>query len=258
MSGVADLLGLPQGARTRHRLTKKEIAGQYGGTSPADARLLTKVVVSAIIVGVLRPETVSVPAYRDVERRVDFIPVLDLIVAEGSRKGDITRAVELLHRSVPRPTIIALRVPGGEELLSVALTRLSKSDAGQETSVIEAALLVPSDHVPPGALAIRRLDRADLWALYRDLVRTIAADGRPSSSALTAMRAVALRRRLEDLDTEVDAVVRDAKREKNVQRQIDLNAAGKQLRAEREGVYRELYAPTPPPTSSATDESRNS
>lgn len=263
MTDVADLLGLPEKARMRQRLTKKEIVGQYEGTSPTDARLLTKAIGSATIVGILRPETIGVSAFQDNERRVDFIPVLHVNVADGTRSSDRTRAAELLHRSIPRPALLTLQGPIDDNLLSVALTRLSKTDSGHETSVIEASLLIPLDRLAPGTLNIRHLNQADLWALYRDLVRRAAADGRPASAALTAYEAISLRQRLARLESDLGAVARDVKREKSQQRRIDLNAEGRRLRGELGAVRRALFAPAPDvvsnaPTSLATNEGRNS
>jgi hypothetical protein len=262
VTGIEDLLGLPEKARVRQRLTKKEIVAQYEATSPVDARLLTKSIASATIVGVLRPETIGVRTFQDAHRRVDFVPVLDIVLAERSRPADRPRVAELLHRSMPRPAILAFQEPDGEELLSVALTRLSKTDSGQETSVIEASLLVPPDGIAPGALNIHRLNQADLWALYRDVVRVAATDGHPASAALTATEAIALRQRLAGLESELGAVVRDARREKNQQRRIDLNTQGRRLRTQIERVHGSLFAPvldtvTSSPASLLTHQGRN-
>lgn len=261
MTDVEDLLALPERARLSQRLTKKEIVGQYEVTSPIDARLLNRVVTAATIVGVLRPETISVPTYQDAERRADVIPVLTVTVASGTRAGDVRRVAELLHRSMPRPAVLMIKGQAGTNLLSLALTRLSKTDSDGETSVIEASLLVPVDQIATHALAVHRLDRGDLWTLYRDLVRTAAADGRPASASLTAGDAIALRQRLDDLAAELEVTVRSAKREKNVQRRIDLNTEGKRLRACIAEAKEALFAPsagdsTPTTTSPDTDGDR--
>lgn len=243
MTDIRDLLALPEEARLRHRLTKKEIAGQYEEDAPADARYLNRTIAQATIAGVLRPETTGVRAFQDTDRRVDFIPVIDLVLADNARPGDVTRVNELMHRSMPRPVVLQVTVPDGVPHLAVAITRLSKSDTGGETSVVEASLTIPTERVSVGALAISRLNRSDLWALYNDIVRTAAADGRPVSESLTAIQAVGLRRRLSDLASELDAAVRDARREKNMQRKIDLNAQTSRLRRAITDTHAALYAP---------------
>ena len=57
-----------------------------------------------------------------------------------------------------------------------------------------------------------------MWALYRDLVRTAAATDAPPASALQAADAIALRRRLIDLEANWPSVVRNARQAKNQQR----------------------------------------
>jgi hypothetical protein len=238
------LLALPAAAtRQTHRLTKKDIAAQWD-ESPADARLLTKVIAQATIVGVLSPQTIGVRGFADDDHRVDMIPVLEVQLVERARQPDRIRAAELLHRSMPRPAIIGLVVPDGGAHLSLALTRLSKTEEGR--SVIEVSITVPIEDLAPETVRVGRLAQTDLAALHRDLVRTVAANGRPASVALTAAEAVALRQRLAALDAELVAVVRDAGREKNMQRRIDLNTRAKSLRTEIDSVRGSLYAASTP------------
>jgi hypothetical protein len=252
VTALQDLLALPDEARVQHRLTKKEIAGQYDDGAPADARYLRRAVAQATIVGVLRPETVGVTAIQDADRRVDFIPLLEVGLAEAARLSDARRTADLLQRSMPRPVVILFVSQTSASLLSVGLTRLNRNDASGETSVVESSILVPVEQIAPGSLALSRLNRADLWALYCDLVRTAAADGRPASAALTAARAIEERRRLADLTTELDTVERTARREKNVQRRIDLNTRATRLRREIAETRAALFAPETSSTETAT------
>ena len=225
---LADLLGLPKRARESHRLTKKEIAAQWEKSAPADARLLTRAIASATIVGVLSPTTVGAPAFQDADHRVDMIPVVAVTLVERIKSAERIRVAELLHRSMPRPAVVGLNVPDGDLLLSLALTRLSRADEGM--SVIEAHLLAPASALASESLHVTRLARSDLDALYHDLVRTAAANGVPASAALTAAEAVRLRQRLAALESELATAVRDAAREKAMQRRIEINTRARTLR----------------------------
>lgn len=246
---LPDLLDLPEGrSRDTHRLTKKDIAAVWD-ESPADARLLTKAIAQATIVGVLSPTTIGVRSFTDDERQVDYIPVLEIRLAEKVKQSDRTRVAELLHRSMPRPAVIGLVVPDGGTHLSLALTRLSRAEEGR--SVIEASVTVPAKDLAPGAVSVARLAQTDLAALHRDLVRTVAAEGAPASPALTATEAIALRQRHTALDGELFIVVRDASREKNMQRRIELNTKAKSLRTEIESVRGSLYAASTPKQEAA-------
>jgi hypothetical protein len=56
------------------------------------------------------------------------------------------------------------------------------------------------------------------------------------------VEAIALRRRLTDLESELITVVRDAKRAKNQQRRIELNIEARTLRAQIGHVRGNLYS----------------
>lgn len=238
----ADLLGLPEAARQDHRVTKKMLAEQFTDRAPADARLISKAIASARLVGILRPETIQVPRYADTARTVTDIPVLDVTLAEKATAAYRSRVAELIHRSMDKPVVALLTAPNGTALLSLALSHPSRTDPNRSTSAIDAHLTIPVAEIAPATLHVGRLDHTDMWALYRDLVRVAAAGGRPASSALTAAQAVETRRRLGDLEAELDSVVRDAKHAHSQQARIDLNVKARDLRTRiseaREALYR--------------------
>jgi hypothetical protein len=237
------LLGLPEAARQQHRIAKKMLAAQFEDQAPADARLIAKAVTSAQLVGILRPETIQVPKYQDDGRTVIDIPVLEVVLADKTTAADRTRVTELVHRSMAKPVVLLAYMSDGTTALSLALSHVSRTDSTRSTSVIDAHVVIPAGQIKPGALHLDRLDRTDMWALYRDLVRTAAADGRPAGAALQAADAIALRRRLTDLEIALVAVVRDARQAKNQQRRIELNIQARTLRAQVERVRGTLYSP---------------
>jgi hypothetical protein len=237
------LLGLPEAARQQHRVTKKMLAAQFEDQAPADARLIAKAVTLAQVVGILRPETIRVPKYQDSERTVVDIPVLEVVLASKTTVADRTRVTELVHRSMAKPVVLLVHMPDCATALSLALSHVSLTDPTRSTSVIDAHVVVLAGQIKPGALHLDQLDRTDMWALYRDLVRTAAADGHPASTALQAAEAIALCRQLTDLEFKLTTVVRDAKQAKNQQRRIELNTQARMLRAQVERVKEALYGP---------------
>lgn len=240
--GGVSMLGLPQAARQQHRITKKMLSAQFEEQTPADARLITKAVASAQLIGILRPETIQVPKHQDGERTVVDIPVLEVILAEGTTPADRTLVAELVHRSMAKPVVLLAHLPDGTATLSLALSHVSRADPTRSTSVIDAHIMVPAERIESSALHLDRLDRTDMWALYRDLVRIAAADGHPASTALKAADAIALRRRLTDLQNELIAVIRHAGRAKNQQRRIELNTRARTLRSQIERAEGTLYS----------------
>jgi Domain of unknown function (DUF4391) len=238
---AAGLLALPAAARQDHRITKKVLAEQFAERAAADARLIAKAVATARLVGILRPETIQVPQYRDEERSVVDVPVIDAALAARTSPTDRTRVAELIHRSMAKPVVLFLHLSDETTVLSLALSHVSRTDASRSTSVLDAHLMVSAGQIEPGALHIDRLDRSDMWALYRDLVRTAATDGRPASVALQAADAVALRRRLGAMEEELAAVIRGARATKGQQARINLNTRARHLRTlitqARQGLY---------------------
>ncbi|WP_436764459.1 DUF4391 domain-containing protein [Streptosporangium sp. V21-05] len=237
-----DLFRLPDAARMEHRITKKMLAEQFEERSPADARIITKSVLSVKLLGILRPETIRAPKYQDAKRTVVDISILEIVLAERTMPANRTRVAELIHRSMPRPVVLLACLPDGSTILSLALSHVSQTDSRRETSVIDAHVMVPVSQLEPGTLHLDRLDHTNMWALYSDLVRTAAADGRPASTSLSAADAIALRRKLIDLELDLVAVVREAKQAKSLQRRIELNTNGRSLRDQIEGVRGTLYS----------------
>ncbi|GAA1243165.1 DUF4391 domain-containing protein [Oryzihumus leptocrescens] len=237
------VLGLPAIAHQPGRIHKKTLIDQ-AASQTTDAALITRAVAGASVEAVLRAENVKIPAHADGQRRVDDIAVFHVDLSESASAGDVSRLVELLHRSMPRPLILFLTSPRDGELLSLALTHLNLGDPDRATSVVDRSVVVPLRSVAPGALRLDQLNRSDLWTFYRDMVRVAAADGQPASTSLSVEDALDLRGRLASLQSELQGVVRDAQREKSQARRIDLNTRARDLRQQIETVAGSLYSPT--------------
>lgn len=240
---MADLLELPARARFSERLSKKVLREQIGGGGgTSEARLLDKTVASARVVGVLRPETIQVPAHRQADREVTDIAVLHVEPARGTTAGERRRLVELIQRAMPRPVVLLLDGPGQPAELSLALTHVNRTDPERQTSVIDSSITVLVDDLAPGGLVLARCDHTDLWSLYGDLVRLAASGGRPARARLSAEEAVELRDRLRAQESELDAVSREAKRAPAQRDRIALNTKAKALRDSTATLRDKLYS----------------
>lgn len=235
------ILGLPRSAHHVGPLYKKTLVEQ-AASQPTDAALITRVVSTASVVGVLRSENVKIPPYVDDQRRVDDIAVFQVHLTDRASLGDVSRLVELLHRSMPRPLILFVSRPSDGTLLSLALTHINLADPDRATSVVDQTVVVSVDDIAPGALRLKDLNRGDLWTLYRDIVRVASADGRPASASLSAEDALDLRARLALLQNELATVGREARREKSQPGRITLNTRARELRQQIERVTGSLYS----------------
>ncbi|CCQ15627.1 putative uncharacterized protein [Rhodococcus sp. AW25M09] len=237
------VLGLSSAVHQPGRIPKKTLVEQ-AASQMVDASLITRAVARATVEAVLRVDNLKIPAYVDEQRRIDDIAVIHVELSESALSADLTRLVELLHRSMPRPLILFISSPRDGESISLALTHPNLGDFDRATSVVDQSVVVRLKSIAPGALRIDNLNRTDLWALYRDLVRVVAAEGRPASAALSANEALHLRGRLTALNAELAVVVRDAKKERSHAGRIRLNNEAKVLRQNIEDAEGALYSPT--------------
>ncbi|WP_032375257.1 DUF4391 domain-containing protein [Rhodococcoides fascians] len=237
------VLGLSPAVYQPGRVPKKTLVEQ-AASQTVDATLITRAVAHATVQAVLRADNLKIPNYVDEHRRIDDIAVFHVELSDAASSADTRRLVELLHRSMPRPLILFISSPRDGESVSLALTHTNLSDSDRATSVIEQSLVVPLKSIASGALRIDGLNRTDLWALYRDLIRVVATEGRPASASLTANEALHLRGRLTALNGELAVVVRDAKKERSHAGRIRLNNEAKVLRQHIEEAEGALYSPT--------------
>lgn len=234
-----EALGLPPRAIVRERLTKKLLLDMAAETA-GDRKLLSNAVAGASVEAVLTPATTGIAECRDSSRRVQDVAVISVALSGPISTKDRTRLLDLLHRSMPRPVVLLLREPDAADTISVALTRVSRTDDSR--SVVDATVTSETSALAADALSLRVLNRTDLWAYYQDLARAVATNGSGGGAGLDAKHAIDARHQLDALDAELGAVTRQAQKENSLQKRIDLNTRAKALRAEIQDLRGLLYA----------------
>ncbi|WP_282946543.1 DUF4391 domain-containing protein [Cellulomonas endometrii] len=237
-SDPVQALGLPERALVGERLTKKLLLDMAAETAN-DRKLTTNAIASATVEAVLTPATTGIAEHREPGRRVQDVAVISLVLAGQVSAKDQARALDLVHRSMPRPVIVLLKAPDDGVAISAALTRVSQTDDSR--SVVEASIAGDLASLPEGSLNVGQLVRTDLWAYYKDLAKAIATDGNGSPD-LDAEHAITERRRLDGLQADLTTVTRQAQKEKSLPKRIHLNTRAKTLHAEIEDVRGLLYA----------------
>lgn len=226
----------------RERLTKTMLAGAAADLG-VDPKVIDRAVgVSSAVVGVIRPETAQVPAGRAGTDFVGDIPVVHLVLTPKATGADQTKLIELLHRSMARPVILFVTSPKDGGWISLALTHISVNNA--DRSVIDARVLASLDQITPGSLRLEVLDRADLATLYLNLIRVVAANGRPTVPGLTAEQSIQLRNELIALDAGLASTVRAARAERSQSGRIAMNSRARELRDQINSVGAALYSPS--------------
>ncbi|MEN3536282.1 DUF4391 domain-containing protein [Microbispora sp. ZYX-F-249] len=242
---AADLiaaLGLPADTTIAKRVPKSELV-EHGRFTAADKRQINAVVGELRWEASLKPNTVGIAAYRDDKHEYLEIPVLAAVLREGARSP---RLNVLLHRAVPYPVVLVTEQSESATLSLVGKRRsLNEAEAfvieGEPTEVtLDAG--VTSDLLQPflDALALSRQPRYTLRDLYLDWTETVEALHAARitgtfSLAATREQAAVRRRALSDyarLETELLRLRAQAGKEKQMQRQIDLNNKIGRLKAE--------------------------
>lgn len=251
---IINALALPPDARVDQRVPKKLLTEQ-GAPTAVDKRRIQEGIEELIWVAALKPTNVAVPAFRDDVREYLEIVVLSASLRAGAKEA---RLIELIHRAVPYPLLL-VAAHGDTVSLSLAHKRWSQAEKGrvviedvrrtapfrpEESTAAETAFLA--------SLGISNLPSRDLYALYQgwlDRLATLEAARITGtfSPPESADRASALRDGLDAyarLRRDLAVLRAKAKKEKQLNRRVELNLKIQELEAQLAGVPHQLNQET--------------
>lgn len=238
---VIDALALPPDARVDQRVPKKLLMEQ-GAPTAADKRQIQDGIEDIYWIAALKPTNIGVPTFRDDVREYLEISVLTATLRTAAKA---TRLIELIHRAIPYPVVL-LAAQGNTVTLSLAHKRRSQGQAG-EVVIDDVRRTTPLNLDTPAAeetlflasLPISGLPNRDLFTLYQGWVDRVAAlDAVRITGTFvppeSAERAASLREGLDEharLQRDLAALRAQAKKEKQVNRLVELNLEIKRLEA---------------------------
>lgn len=235
---IVAALDLPPGTRVGQRIAKKMLL-ENGARTAADKRQINDGIDELQWLAALKPTNIGVPAYRDEVREYLEIALLRLALRSDAKAG---RLVELVHRAIPYPVLLAIECDGACDLTAAHL-RWSQGEAGQtvldgvvigmegEAGEFEAVFLQ--------ALALGKQPRSSMLTLYQGWIDTLLAlqaarvTGRfvvLSTPEEAARRAEGLQE-YERLAAEIEGLRTAAEKEVQIARRVDQNLAIKRLQA---------------------------
>jgi len=244
--GIIAALALPEDARVDQRVPKKLLMEQ-GAPTAADKRAIQEGIEELFWVAALKPTNVGVPAYRDEVREYLEIAILTAMIRQGGKVG---RLVELVHRAIPYPVVLVATV-GQDCTFSVAHKRWSQGEAGKvviEDVQCTAAFASDAPTLEEtgflASLPVAGLPRGDLFALYQGWIDRVAALGAARITGAFAVPGAtaqgdALRDGLEShkaMERELVQLRARAKKEKQINRRVELNLQIKRLEGEMAAV----------------------
>jgi uncharacterized protein DUF4391 len=239
---IIDALALLPEARVDQRVPKKLLLEQ-GAPTTADKRQIQGGLDELFWVAVLKPTNIAVPAFRDDVREYLEIAVLTATLRSTAKP---TRLVELIHRAIPYPVVL-VAAQGETVNLSLAHKRWSHGETGEVVieDVHRTGPLRPDAPTPEEAsflasLSVSSLPNRDLFAIYQGLIDRVAALKAAQITGtfippVSIERAAVLREGLDSharLQRDISILRAQAKREKQLNRRVELNLQIRQKEAE--------------------------
>ena len=239
-------LDLPGDCRVDQRVNKKLLI-EHATPNASDKRQIIEGIAQIDWLAALKPNTIGVPEYRDDVR--DYLEIAVLCVtlkADADVQAKPARLAELIHRAIPYPMLLLLKLDektqqGKQQnlMLSMVHKRLALNEADKvilDGDVVAVAL--PGDACTQAvnddflqALALRRQPQATLYALYQgwmdsllalQAARLSGAFQLADSPEHAAARRAALRQ-CSDLQTRINSLRLAVVKEKQMARQVAIN-----------------------------------
>ena len=230
---VVDAFALPASARVDARVPKKLLVEQ-GAPTATDKRVIQDGIDELQWFAACKPATIGVPTFADDTREYLEIAVIGCAFRAGAKSA---RLIELIHRAIPYPVLLVTADESGLAA-SAAHKRHAQNEAGR--TVIENVVAASGLHADAvdsvqvaflKSLALVQQPRTDLYALYAGWIARIeafnAARLTGTFAATDDQEAIDRRRAALDahlrLTKEIEGLRAKARREKQLNRRVDLN-----------------------------------
>ena len=244
-------LSLPPDALVDRRVPKTLLI-ENGTFAARDRRRIQEGIEELRWLAVLKPTTVGVAEYRDLDRDYLEIAVLKVDLRPSARSE---RLVELIHRAVPYPVLLIAWQNGRPEL---SLAHKRRSLAEPDKTVIENEIVMArvcedsanNELVTSfrDALALARQPRSTLHAVYQAWIDSVHAFHAatitgtfclPDTSTSATHREATLRE-YQSLSAEIAKIRSSASKETQVSRRAEMNIKLATLRARRDSARARL------------------
>ena len=247
---LINALALPPDSRLDQRVPKKLLLEQ-GAPTAADKRYLQDGIEEMIWVAVLKPNIIGVPIFRNDDREYLEIAVLSVELRPAAKPP---RLIELIHRAVPYPVVL-VAAHGKTVSLSLAHKRWSQGEKGKVV-IEDVRRTAPFQPDAPTAeeagflasLALANQPSRDMYAVYQGWLDRVAALEAAQITGTfappqSADQSSAVREGLDahaQLQRELAVLRAKAKKEKQINRRVELNIEIKRLEAQLVRTEKEL------------------
>ncbi len=247
---LIEMLSLPIGSRVDQKVPKT-VLSEHAATTAADRRAIKDNIEGLWWLASLKPNTIGVPPFADDQREYLEIAVLHFKLRGTLKSAKSTRLIELLHRAIPYPVLL---VTEQEDALSLSLAHKRWAQNEKDKMVLEDGYPHTTEVTgdAPEAffhdLALDRQPHIHLFALYQGwLACLVALDAWQETGHYRALQGIdrlpESRQHLHkarELAHEIARLRKQAAKERQMARQVELNLQIKQLEAQRSALLEQL------------------
>jgi len=241
---VVSALTLPKDALVDKRIPKKMLAEQ-GAPTATDKRQIQDGIDELQWVATLKPTNIGVPVFRDAEREYLEVAILTVSYRQNAK---VSRLTELIHRAIPYPVLLVSAFHDADIPavgVSAAHKRFSQNEGDKfvvddimTTQPIRPdTMQLPTTRAFLDTLPLSKLPTQDLYAFYQGWLDGIVgfmassitgAFALPQSAEQTRRMRESIAHHTKILD-ELSALRREAAKEKQMNRLVDINLKIKRL-----------------------------
>lgn len=249
-SPVINALALPPDSNVNQRVPKKLLLEQGAPTS-ADKRQIQDGIEEILWVAALKPNNIGVPAFQDELREYLEIAILTVLFRPIAKQN---RLVELIHRAIPYPLLL-LDAYDNSVSLSLAHKRWSQGEKGKvvieevhRTIPFQPDVPKPAEVLFLTSLTLSSLPSCNLFSIYQAwIIRLAALEAAQITDTYalpdSADSASTLRNNLDTyakLQHDIVTLQAQAKKEKQVNRRVEINIEIKRLETELSVISKSL------------------
>ena len=246
---IVAALELPTAAEVAKRVPKKLLL-ERGAPTAGDKRKIQDGIESIHWLASLKPSNLNIRAHSDSRYEYNEIAVLRV---EFREKAKVGRLVELIHRAIPYPVVL-IGALQEKALFSLAVKRRSEAEGGKFVLEhgVDSTGLITAEKPPVGyaeflqSLAASEQSRTHLLAFYQSLAKQIltlqiaSVKGHYKADSADVS---CVRESLENRNSLMEAITglrAQAKKEKQINRQVELNLEIKELERQLEHTANNL------------------
>ena len=224
---MEDLMKMPQKAIVNRFLAKNRFYTMADMTT-AQQRIFTQDLERMTLIALFNRESTNISPYKDEHREYNEVAVLS---AELRKKESAEIITKLIMSAIPYPALVVLYYED-ELSFAVAHHRINLADSSKDVlEEIYSTQFTGSYHKTLEKLSYPNLDKGNMFGLYSSIVDVVIGENleRRNILATTPEQSRQMLEQIEKLETEIEGLKAQLKKEPQFNKKMELNIQIKKL-----------------------------